>query len=235
LVVYTDLGGHSINGSVEPIHAVELTISSTSGGFPATIGADVILGTGGHDGIDGLAGNDLISGQNGNDAIFGGDGNDSLNGNAGNDGLIGGNGNDLIAGGDGNDGISGGAGADNLKGENGDDALSGGVQADQLSGGAGNDRLDGGAGNDTMSGGVGNDVFVFRHGGGGDTVTDFAAVDFLRLDRALWAESGDLTSAQVLTNFATVVGANTVLIFANGESITLTGFTALVAADLQLV
>ncbi len=235
LVAFTDLGGHNINGSVEPIHAVTLTLTSTSGGFPATIGADVLLGTGGHDGIDGLAGNDLISGLNGNDAVYGGDGNDSLNGNLGNDGILGGNGNDIIAGGDGNDGMNGGAGADQLKGENGNDALSGGVQADKLFGGNGDDRLDGGSGNDTVEGGVGVDVFVFRSGGGADTFTDFAAVDFLRLDRGLWDEFGDLTSAQVLAQFATVVGANTVLTFASGESITLTGFTALTAADLQLV
>jgi len=235
MVVFTDLGNHSINGSIEPIHAVALTISSTSGGYPATVGADKLLGTGGHDGIDGLAGNDQISGLNGNDALFGGDGNDSLSGGNGNDGILGGNGNDQITGGDGNDGMTGGAGADNLKGDNGNDALSGGVQADRLFGGFGDDRLDGGAGNDTTEGGAGIDTFVFRRGGGGDTVTDFTAVDLLRLDRALWADSGNLTSAQVLTEFAVVVGGNTVLTFDNGESITLTGFAALTAGDLQLV
>ena len=60
------------------------------------------------------------------------------------------------------------------------------------------------------------------------------ATDFLRLDRALWADSGELTSAEVLAQFAQVVGTNTVLTFDDGESITLTGFTALVAADLLL-
>ena len=235
LVVFTDLSGRSINGSVEPIHAVELTINSTSGGYPATAGADKLLGTGGHDGIDGLAGDDQINGLNGNDAVYGGDGNDRLNGDLGNDGLLGGNGNDLILGGVGNDGLSGGAGADNLKGDDGNDALSGGVQADKLSGGTGDDRLDGGGGNDTMTGGTGIDIFVFRHSGDGDNVTDFAAEDFLRLDRSLWADSGDLTSAEVLAQFATVVGSNTVLTFDSGESLTLTGFVALTAADLQLI
>lgn len=235
MVVFTDLGGRAINGSVEPIHAVELTINSTSGGYPATMGADTLFGTGGHDGIDGLGGSDQISGLNGNDAIYGGDGNDSLAGNDGNDAILGGNGNDAGYGGDGNDGMAGGAGSDILRGDNGNDALSGGLQADRLFGGIGNDRLDGGNGNDTMEGGTGADIFVFRQGGGGDTVVDFTAVDFLRLDRALWADDPDLTAAEVLAEFATVEGGNTVLTFSSGESITLTGFIALVAADLQLV
>lgn len=235
LVVFSDLGSNDINGSAEPIHAVELTISSTSGGFPASVGADKLFGTGGHDGIDGLAGNDQINGLAGNDALYGGDGNDSLTGDLGNDGLLGGNGNDEITGGEGNDGLAGGAGADVLKGDNGNDGLSGGLQADKLNGGAGDDRLDGGNGNDTLTGGTGIDVFVFRQGGGGDTVTDFTNADFLRLDRGLWADAGDLTSAEVLTQFAAVVGGNTVLTFDGGEAITLTGFIALTAADLQLI
>ena len=235
IVSYTDLGNQPIGGVIEPLHVVELTIKSTAGGFPATIGADVLSGTGGHDGIDGLAGNDVIHGMNGNDVLFGGDGNDSLTGDAGNDGLIGGNGNDNLDGGDGNDGLAGGVGADVLNGGAGRDALSGGLQSDKLIGGADNDRLDGGGGNDTITGNAGNDIFVFRQNGGGDTITDFAANDFLRLDHGLWAAGGDLTAAQVLSEFAAVVGANTVLTFDNGESITLTGFTALVAADLQFI
>ncbi|MBC7739892.1 MAG: hypothetical protein H7245_22380 [Candidatus Saccharibacteria bacterium] len=68
--------------------------------------------------------------------------------------------------------------------------------------------------------------------GGDDVVTDFTATDFLRLDHTKW--DGDLTAAQVLAQFAKVVGGNTVLTFDDGESLTLTGFTALVAADLHL-
>ena len=66
-------------------------------------------------------------------------------------------------------------------------------------------------------------------------MADFGTTDFLRLDHALWIAEGDLTAAQVLAQFAAVVGTNTVLTFDDGESITLTGFTALVAADLQLI
>ena len=235
IVTFTDTGNNPINGVLDTLHAVTLTITSTSSGYPPTLGADRILGTSGHDAIDGLAGNDTLFGQNGNDALFGGDGNDSLIGGNGNDGLIGGSGNDILAGSDGNDGLSGGAGSDILRGENGRDALSGGQQADKLYGGADNDRLDGGSGNDLLEGGTGADIFVFRHGGGADVVTDFAVDDFLRLDHKLWSEMGDLAAGAVLTQFAKVVGLDTVLTFVGGETITLQNFTALVASDLQLV
>lgn len=235
MVVYTDLGLNPINGAIEPMHAVTLTLTSTSGGFPATAGNDTLNGTGGHDGIDGLAGNDVIGGLSGSDALYGGDGNDSLSGGLGNDGLIGGLGSDSLLGGDGSDGLSGGAGFDTLKGDAGSDALSGGAQGDKLQGGDGDDRLNGSSGDDSLNGGLGIDVFVFRDGGGNDKVSDFGATDFLRLDHALWAGSGSLTAAQVLAQFASVVGTDTVLTFAGGESITLQGFTALVAGDLQLV
>ena len=234
LVAFTDLGNHAVNGVTEPLHMVELTIKSTSGGFLATIGNDKLNGTGGHDGIDGLSGNDLIHGLNGNDVLFGGDGNDSLTGDTGNDGLIGGNGNDNMNGGDGNDGLAGGAGADTLLGGIGRDALSGGQQADLLQGGADNDRLDGGQGNDTLTGNAGVDTFVFRHDGGSDRISDFSDVDVLRLDRALWADAGNLTVTQVLA-LSHVLGTDTVFDFADGETLTLTGVTTLVAADLQLI
>lgn len=235
LVVFTDLGNHAIGGVTEPIHAVELTLAATSGGFPATAADDVLNGTGGHDGIDGLAGNDQINGLLGNDVLVGGLGNDSMTGGLGNDALIGGDGTDVLTGSAGNDGLAGQAGADQLRGEAGRDALSGGLQNDRLFGGTGADRLDGGAGNDVLTGGADADIFVFRHGGGTDTVTDFSAADFLRLDHGLWAASGDLTAGEVLTQFATVAGGNTTLTFAGGEVIVLQGFTALVAGELQLI
>lgn len=235
MVVYTDLGPNPINGVIEPLHAVTLGLTSTSGGYPATSSADVLTGTGGHDGIDGLAGDDAISGLQGNDALYGGAGNDTLAGGFGHDGLIGGQGADSLTGGDGNDGLSGGAMADILRGDAGDDALSGGAQFDRLFGGDGNDRLHGGADNDILSGGLGADIFVFRDNGGADQVTDFTAADFLRLDRALWAATPNLTAAEVLTQFAAVVAGDTVLTFTGGETITLQGFTALTAADLHLI
>ena len=234
LVSFTDLGTTPIGGVIEPLHVVTLTINSTSGGFPATTAADVMNGTGGHDAIDGLAGNDVIKGLGGNDVLIGGDGNDTLTGDQGNDALSGDFGSDSLDGGDGNDGLAGGGGTDVLKGGAGRDALSGGQQADRLFGGAGNDRLDGGGGNDTLTGNGGTDIFVFRKDGGNDKITDFTDVDALRLDRALWT-GADLTAAQILNQFSKVVAGDTVLNFANGDSITLVDFTALVAADLQFI
>jgi Ca2+-binding RTX toxin-like protein len=235
LVTFTDLAAHPVNGVVDTLHAIMLTISSTAGGFPATLAADTLNGTGGHDGIDGLAGNDKINGLAGNDALFGGDGNDTISGGSGNDGALGGNGNDSISGGDGGDGLSGGAGNDTLKGDAGRDALSGGLQADKLDGGADADRLNGGAGNDTLTGGTGADIFIFRHDFGTDTITDYAIEDVLRLDRSLWADVGDLTATQVLSNFATVSGGTTTLTFHGGETLILQGFSALVAGELQFI
>ena len=235
ILTYTDLGMNPVNGITDTLHAVTLTLSSTSGGLQPTGGSDAINGTGTHDAIAGLAGNDLIDGKLGNDAIYGGAGNDTLTGGGGNDMLSGGAGADSFFGGDGADGLSGGDGSDFLRGEAGRDVLRGGAAADQLYGGLEADRLDGGAGNDTLGGGAGADVFVLRRGGGLDRAIDFAADDLLRLDHGLWLAEGDLTAAEVLTAHAAVVGGNTVLTFSGGEQITLVGFTALLAGDLQLI
>lgn len=235
MVVFTDLGANPINGATEPLHAVTLTLSSDSGGFPATAGDDEISGTGTDDGIDGLAGNDSISGLQGNDVLNGGTGNDALSGGLGNDALGGGQGADSLNGGEGNDGLSGGNQADILRGDEGADALSGGAQIDRLFGGSGNDRLNGGADNDILNGGAGADIFVFRDNGGADRVADFSADDLLRLDRALWAATPNLTAAEVLTQFSAVVSGNTVFTFDGGETITLQDFTGLTADDLQLI
>ncbi|WP_332307394.1 calcium-binding protein, partial [Variovorax sp. WDL1] len=42
-----------------------------------------------------------------------------------------------------------------------------------LHGENGNDTLDGGTGNDALDGGAGNDTYVFGHGSGQDTVSDY--------------------------------------------------------------
>ncbi len=235
LVTFTNIGGSAVAGAVESLHSVLLTVVSGSSSLPPSQGADRLAGTGAHDAIDGLFGNDTIFGQGGNDALFGSGGDDSLIGGLGNDGLIGGGGNDVLTGGDGADGLSGGTGADTLRGEAGRDILSGGAQADRLYGGAEADRLEGGAGSDFLEGGSGADIFVFRVGGGSDTISDFAADDFLRLDRGLWAGVGDLSAVQVLNRFVEVVDGNTVLTFSGGETLTLTGYGNLMPGDLQLV
>ena len=73
----------------------------------------------------------------------------------------------------GDDVITGTAYNDTILGQGGNDALDGLAGNDSLVGGDGGDTLDGGAGNDTLSGGLGADTFVFRAGGGADTITDY--------------------------------------------------------------
>lgn len=84
---------------------------------------------------------------------------------------------DILDGGNDNDTLEGGGGDDSLIGEAGDDTLLGD---------GGNDTLDGGAGNDSLNGGMGNDTYVFRRGGGADTINiwdnDPGRVDTVRLD-----------------------------------------------------
>jgi Ca2+-binding RTX toxin-like protein len=75
-----------------------------------------------------------------------------------------------------------------LFGEGGNDTLNGGTKNDRLYGGsgndtlngnAGNDILDGGAGNDTLVGGAGDDLYIFRSGGGQDTINAYGGGDDL--------------------------------------------------------
>lgn len=235
LLVFTDLGGHAIDGMTEPLHAITLTFASGSGGFLATSGDDTLRGTGAGDAIDGLAGNDSINGNAGDDALYGAAGLDTLRGDAGDDAVQGGADRDRLFGGDGNDGLAGGAGADRLSGDAGRDGLLGGSGNDSLFGGTEDDRLSGASGDDRLTGGSGADVFLFRAGAGRDVITDFTAEDVLRLDRALWAADGSLTRAEVIADFGSVVGGNFVLTFDDGSRITLQGVTSLGAEDLQLI
>ena len=96
----------------------------------------------------------------------------------------------------------------------------GGSGGDTLVGNAVGNRLGGGAGADTLTGGGGDDTFVFGAGDGADIVTDFVAgggtLDEIDLSRI----SGFDTIADVLA-VATQSGANTVLSFAAGLTLTL--------------
>ena len=69
-------------------------------------------------------------------------------------------------------------------------------------------------------GGAGVDTFFFNKGA--DVITDFGN-DRLRLDDKLWGNT-TLTKAEVL-DFATVVGADTVFDFGNGNTLTLENYT----------
>ncbi len=169
--------------------------------------------------------------------------------------FLSGSGDDIIAGNTANNRLKGGAGRDEIRGlqgkdklfgQNGNDQLFGGAKKDKLFGGKGNDQLKGGNGRDTLAGGRGDDVqtggagkdkFVFKSSViGADTITDFTNdVDTLVLDDALWG--GGLSAAQVVSNFATVVGGDVVLDFGGGNTITLTGFgnSADLVDDISIV
>jgi Ca2+-binding RTX toxin-like protein len=95
----------------------------------------------------------------------------------------------------------------------------GGSGNDVLLGNAIANTLDGRAGSDTLTGGGGNDTFVFGVGYGADTITDFIAggtLDSINLS----GYSGIATLQDVLSH-ATQVGANTVLNFGGGDTLTL--------------
>jgi Ca2+-binding RTX toxin-like protein len=216
------------------------------------IAVENIVGSSRSDVLVGDFQGNLILGGEGNDAIIGREGADTLYGEAGNDTLLGGVEDDFLSGGAGADIIGGGAGNDaadysasgagvsvnlatgvGLGGDAQGDVL---VSIENLIGSAFDDTFvgkanfwdnvfDAGAGNDTITGGLGADTFVFRLAEGSDTITDFAA----------GAASGD---AVLLANFgaafdsfaeviaaAAQVGADTIINFGGGQTLTLQNVT----------
>lgn len=193
-------------------------------------GADVMNGGAQDDLVDAGAGNDNVRGDDGDDQIFAGLGDDRGDGGLGNDLIRSGPGNDTLIGGDGNDTLGasnrtdflrGDAGDDLLLGSNGNDRLFGGDGADTMLGGNGNDTLQGDGGADRLRGEGGNDRFTFAPGSGADVIVDFAA----------GAASGDKISlvgfGPAVDSFAEVMalaaqaGADVVINFSGGETITL--------------
>ena len=213
----------------------------------AAAGNDTIEGGNGNDEFHGQLGHDKIFARLGADKIFGGNGADTLDGGNGNDSVTGGNGRDMVYLGNGNDiffdntqgGDNGadtvfaGAGHDTLEGGNGGDAFYGGAGNDLIFARKGHDTLVGGAGNDTMDGGPGADTFVFGAGFGVDVINGYeAGGDMLQFDDALW--SGTLSAAQVVNQFARVVGGDVVFDF-GAEEVTLTGISSLTGLENDLV
>jgi len=186
-----------------------------------------------------------LFGRWGNDTLLGGDGNDTLLGGAGADIINGGDGSDTlnlresyvgirvdlidqsvntgIAVGDtyiSIENLSGGRQNDALRGDNEANVIFGWDGDDWLHGRGGNDELNGGAGNDVLNGGSGSDTFIFSEGA--DIVSDFGDdVDVIRLSESLW--SGTLTASEVVTQFATVSGSDTLFDFGNGNTLTVIG------------
>lgn len=126
------------------------------------------------------------------------------------------------------DRLSGLGGDDTLLGAGGNDTINGGAGNDSLRGGSGADRLLGSTGNDLLRGETGADAFVFTDNGGRDRIADFSITqgDRLLLDDALWGNVR-LTPSQVVDRYATSSATGTVFVFADGETLTVNGITAL--------
>ncbi len=209
-------------------------------------GNDLLFGNTGNDDLRGGTGNDTLSGGKGDDWLEGDEGSDVLNGGAGWDvadyrtdnstgattgitaslalGVV----TDTTGGTDTLTGIEviyGSNFNDTISGDNLDNGLLGEGGNDAINGGGGGDLLDGGIGNDTLTGGAGDDEFRVNAGmnNGNDTITDFVAGantdDYINLD--LGAVSSNWTFADVMA-MTTQVGADTVIQYAVGQSITLT-------------
>ena len=125
-----------------------------------------------------------------------------------------------VSGNDGNDTITAQAGLAALTAL----TLDGGVGNDTLTGGDGADILIGGLGSDVLDGAAGDDRFVYRRGDGADQIFGFVAG--LGTDDKVDLTAVDLveTFAEVMS-FATQVGADTVIDFGNGDTITLKNVT----------
>ncbi|QZD87466.1 hypothetical protein K3166_01780 [Qipengyuania psychrotolerans] len=192
--------------------------------------------------IFGESGNDTLVGGLYEESFFGGSGNDRIFGNSGDDYIEGGLGRNALDGGLGYDvvsyvtavsaveiDLSAGTAfsaftSDNLRnfesviGSFYDDRIFGSKNADVLFGASGNDVINGRGGNDVilgnrgddaLRGGLGDDRFEFTAGDGDDIIFDFATGDSLKFYGHVRA---DATFTQV--------GANTVVSFANGDSVT---------------
>jgi glucose/arabinose dehydrogenase len=91
---------------------------------------------------------------------------------------------------------------------------------DRLFGGGGNDVLDGGTGADFLNGGAGDDRFTYRPGDGADLIFGFAAGAGSE-DRINLSAFASVTSFGAVLAHATQVGADTVIDFGGGDTLTL--------------
>lgn len=215
-------------------------------------GTEAFIATSGNDTITGRDIGDYLSGLGGNDNLSGGDGNDTISGGAGVDTITGGNGSDMVdysaasagvnvnlwTGVVSNDGQGssdtltsiesayGSAYNDAIYGTAGDNMLYGNGGNDGLYCYGGNDTMNGGAGNDTMGGGADDDIFFFAHNEGNDTITDFGGAG---------VAGGDVIQLyQTTYSSIAVMGGNTVVTLAAGNTITLAGVTGLTADDFLI-
>lgn len=237
------LGGASFRG----------TGSTTANTIIGGSGVDILDGAAGNDVLQGGAGNDTLVGGFGSDVLDGGDGFDTADydgfdtadysasnlglsvnlalgivsgGQATGDTLIG---IEAIRGTAFKDILRGDGAINAIYGNDGDDDLRGGGGNDILVGGAGIDWLAGEAGNDRLTGGADTDVFLFGGNGGRDVITDFgagaASGDLIRIGPGLAFDSFEEIMAVTAQ-----VGADTIIRFDAGNSVTLQGVTM---TDLQ--
>lgn len=214
--------------------------------------ANAISGGDGNDWLSGDRGNDSLDGGAQNDILTGGSGGDTLNGGSGQDtasyatakaGLTANLGNSAANSGEAagdsyvsvenligsrlDDILTGNLNPNSLYGAGGNDTLSGLAGDDYLSGGFGNDTLQGGAGNDTLRGGIGSDNFVFAVGFGDDTILDLDTdFDRIAIETGVFA-TPPASGAELVTDYAKLVGADVVIDFGFGDSITLSGIDTL--------
>src|SRR5262249_25877775 len=126
-------------------------------------------------------------------------------------------------GGSANDRLYAGTRTAHLYGMDGNDTLLGGPASDVLDGGPGDDVLNGGPGNDILTGGAGSDTFVHTTGGGADLITDF--VPGGNGDKIALTNVSSVYDLSSLLGHATQAGADTVIDFGNGDTITLQNVT----------
>ena len=100
------------------------------------------------------------------------------------------------------------------------DSLSGFGGNDRLFGGAGPDLLDGGTGADFLNGGAGDDRFIYRPGYGADVIFGFVTGAGSE-DRINLSAFPNINSFADILALATQVGADTVINFGGGDTLTL--------------
>ena len=194
--------------------------------------SETLTGTGADEALAGLGGDDLLLGNGGNDILDGGTGNDTLDGGSGVNTasyLSATSGVTVSLAVQGASQNTVGAGTDtlisiqNLIGSSFNDTLTGDGAGNVINAGLGNDILNGGAGNDTLTGGTGSDIFVFASGGGADTITDFTHAQGDKID--LSGVASLHSSGQLLAS-TSQSGADTIIDFGGGDTLTLQNVTA---------
>ncbi len=218
------------------------TYSSIENIIGAATKTDTLAGDANANSIWGGGGNETITGRENTDTLFGEAGNDTLLGGADSDILIGGIGADTLGGGSQDDTADYSASDAGVTVNLQTGAGSGGhaqgdvlVSIEDVIGSAFNDVIigknnvwdnvfDGRGGNDTYTGGLGNDVFVFRLNEGSDTITDFVAGGAADAVQLAGFGAGFDSFAEVIAA-ATQVGADTIIDFGAGQTLTLQNVT----------